>query len=113
MTLKKPDGNDGTANDILRVAVEHFEQAILEIDTKKNQMLSGENITITDAIKTARNLTEVSKAFLIEKQKIEKSIKTQDGIVYDFAIDFAKAREEIRRRMARLRTAANSGDVSE
>ena len=113
MTLIKPDGNDGTADGILRVAVEHLEQAIIEIDTKKAEVLSGANTDVADANKVVRNLTDVSKLYLTEKQKIEKSIKTEAGIVHDFAIDFATAREEIRRRMACLRGAANSGDVSE
>lgn len=113
MTLIKPDGNDGTTREILRVAAEHFEQAILKLDTATDRLISGEQATEADAKRTAASLFGVSKAFMTEKQKIEKLNRTDAGIVYDFAIDFAKAREEIECRMARLRDTANPGDISE
>ena len=113
MTLIKPDGNDGAAREILRVAAEHFEQAILKLDTATDRLIGGEDSTEADAKRTALNLFGMSKAFMTEKQKIEKLNRTDAGIVYDFAIDFAKAREGIERRMARLRDVADAGDVSE
>lgn len=113
MTLIKPDGNDGAAREILRVAAEHFEQAILKLDTATDRLISGEETTEADAKRTALNLFGMSKAFMTEKQKIEKLNRTDAGIVYDFAIDFAKAREEIRRRMVSLRKSADSGGISE
>ena len=112
MTLIKPDGNDGAAREILRVAEELFEHAILEFNTKAKQLVSGETSAAT-ALDAAKNLTSTSKLFLIEKQKFENSNRKDSGIVHDYAIDLEQARQEIRRRLARLRAVADPGEISE
>lgn len=113
MTLIKPDGDDGTAHEILRVAAEQFERAILDLETATKSLAGGEGVNATEARKLAKLLSEATSVYFIEKQKIENSSKNKRGIVHDFAVDFAGAREEIRCRMDRLRTAANPGDISE
>ena len=113
MTLIKPDGTDGAAREVLRVAAEHYQRTITAFKRSSDRIISGEEIPSPDYEKHARLFGSATTVLYKEKQKIEDSIKKDAGIVYDYAINFENAREEIRCRMARLRAARNAGSVSE
>ena len=127
MTLIKPDGTDGAAREVFdidqtrrhrrggprRVAAEHYQRTITAFQRSSDRIISGEEIPSPDYEKHARLFGSATTVLYKEKQKIEDSIKKDAGIVYDYAINFENAREEIRCRMARLRAARNAGSVSE
>ena len=113
MTLIKPDGNDGAAQDILRAAAQHFENTLTAFQRSTDKIMSGEDAPSPESEKLARLFSGATQVLFKEKQKIEDSNRKDAGIVYDFALDFASARDEIRGRLARIRDAANSGDISE
>ncbi len=113
MTLIKPDGNDGTALDILEVAAEQFQRAIRVFQKSTNRIERGEETPSPETEKLVRQFTSATTVLFKEKQKIEDSIRKDAGIVYDFAIDFESARTEIERRLACLRDAADTTKLSE
>ncbi len=113
MTMIKPDGNDGTAADILSAAAEQFQRAIKIFQRSTNRIDSGEETPSPDTEKLIRNFGSATTVLFKEKQKIEDSIKKDAGIVYDYAIDFESARAEIERRLACLRDATDTAEVSE
>ena len=114
MTLKKPDGNDGTASDVLHAAVEHYDRAIGVFRRATNRIETGQDTHPTpDNDKLAQQFGNATNTLFKEKQKLENSIKKDAGIVYNFALDLEGAREEIRRRLACLRDSRDTGSVSE
>lgn len=112
MTLIKPDGNGGTAHEMLRVAAEHYRRALAAFERSTDRIESDLEAPSPASEKLARQFGLATSVLFKEKQKIEDSIKQDAGIVHDFAIDFDQARREIRRRMARLRSAADAGELS-
>ena len=60
-----------------------------------------------DAAAYAREYNLALQTFLSERAKVEKLRKDTEGIVHDYALDFDAARDEIGRRLACLRDAAD------
>ncbi|MEE9389334.1 MAG: hypothetical protein V3U96_12075 [Paracoccaceae bacterium] len=113
MTLIKPDGNDGTARDILEAAAEQFQRAIKAFQNITNRIEAGEENPSPETEKLVRQFGALTTVLFKEKQRIEDSIRKDAGIIHDYAIDFDGARKEIQCRMACLRRAADPGDISE
>jgi hypothetical protein len=113
MVLIKPEGIDGVAGSVLLVAEEHFTRTIKALDALSRRLQDSDEPPSAELEKSARLVSGATQAILNERQKIESSIRKHDGVVHDFALDFAAAREEIRGRMARLRAACDAGEVSE
>jgi hypothetical protein len=76
-------------------------------------MLAGEVGPLQETSKELVELRKWAGLAYEEQARIEKLIRDQDGRVGDHEIDFADARAQIGRRLARLRAAGGAGDVSE
>lgn len=105
MTLITPVGGDGTTQDLLAVAEEQFHRVIEAVSRKLKSM---DDLDQGAAKETAALSRELSKALSIameERARVEKFRRTQAGVVNDYALDFDSARDEIGRRLARIRDA--------
>ena len=112
MTLIKPEGADGTADGILSAARENFYETAAEIDRYRKRLRAGEKVPSSELRKMKSELKAVATLYYKEASRLADQSKKKAGIAHDHAIDFDAARREIRRRMACLRAARGSGQVS-
>lgn len=113
MTINTPLGDVGDAEDILSIAEKHFGRMLRRAE-EIIEMLEEEGSGISKgAAARIRDLGKVTQTAMEERSKVEKLRKHNAGIVHDYALDFDAARDETGRRMARLRGAGSSGEVSE
>ena len=113
MTINTSLGDGGDPEDILLIAEKHFGRMLRraeEIIEMLDQEASGAS---KEAAVRIRDLGKAMQTTLEERAKLEKLRKHTAGIVHEYALDFDAARDEIGRRMARLRDAGDSGDISE
>lgn len=113
MTINAPLGDDGSSEDILLIAEKHFDRML----RRAEEIISTLDEENTEASKAAagcvRDLSKAMQTAFGERATLEKLRKHNAGIVHDYALDFDAARDEVGRRMARLRDAQDSADVSE
>ena len=106
---------EGTGNpeDILLIAEKHFDRMLRRTE-EIITTLEDENTGVSkEAAACIRDLSKAVQTALDERAKLEKLRKHKAGIVHEYALDFDKARDEIGRRMARLRGSRGTGGVSE
>ena len=113
MTLIRPEGDDGVADRILTVAREHFYETAREIDKYRKRLQADDKVPTSDLKKMKSELKAVAHLYYAEASRLADESRKKAGVVHQHAIDFDAARQEIRRRMACLRAARGSGDVSE
>lgn len=113
MTINTSLEDVGNAEDILSIAEKHFGRMLHRAE-EIIEMLEEENNDVSkEAAVRIRDLGKAMQTTLDERSKLEKLRKHTAGIVHEYALDFDAARDEIGRRMARLRDSADSGGVSE
>lgn len=112
MDLKRPETNHGEPEDILGAAQAHFQRAITALNDMIREMEAGNTDDLRDAKRITLDLRKAMQSALDERTRVENIRKLEAGIVHDFALDFALARDEIGRRLACLRAARDPGEVS-
>lgn len=113
MTLITPDEDQGNSTELLSIAQDHFERLAGALNRAVVAVEDGQADTAKEAQGLARDLSKSLQSVMEERVRVEKLRRQNAGIVHDFAIDFESARDEIRRRLARLRAAVGAGGVSE
>lgn len=113
MTLITPVGDDEPAADILAVAHRRYETAITEIDKALAAIKAGQFEETSQLSKLLGDLNKASNAAFDERARVETRQRREAGIVHEYALDFDQARDEIGRRLGRLRTAADAGSIPE
>jgi len=113
MTLIRPDGDDGTAADILAAVKEHLKDVALDIDRRRKSLQSKPDLDPGAMKKLMADYRTVTQNCFTEANRLEEQLKRNAGIVHEYAVDFDAARDEIRGRLARLRGAGSAGDVPE
>ncbi|WP_170068415.1 permease [Meinhardsimonia xiamenensis] len=112
MALITPFGKDGVAERMVSVAMEQF-VAVTELMAELvRQIEAGEVPAPGDAKRTVAEYRATIRMAMEERQRLEDKLKTANGVVGGHALDFDAARDEIRRRLARLRAAGGGGEVS-
>ncbi|MCK4713340.1 MAG: hypothetical protein KAT26_10715 [Marinosulfonomonas sp.] len=113
MTMITPVGDNGKPEDILLIAEKHFGRMLRQAE-EVIAKFEIENATAPkEAVIVIRDLSKALQTAFDERAKVEKLRKNRTGVVHDYALDFDAARDEIGRRMARLRAARSAGGVSE
>ena len=105
MILIRPDGEDGDAEKHLLRVEERFSQAAADFDAAAKRIATGEFVTPVTARDLAHEYRKTATLLFEERRRLAEKRKHRHGIVQEFALDFGKARDEIRRRMACLRSA--------
>ncbi|MCV2868525.1 hypothetical protein OEW28_07780 [Defluviimonas sp. WL0002] len=82
-----------------------FATTVTELEALIRRMNSGE--WDGKGASVASDLRKALTLFLEENNRIAKLSKEQAGVVHDYALDFDAARNEIGRRLARLRDAGS------
>lgn len=88
--------------DVLSEAMELYETAIGVFTETIRDVRQGQT---KEAASYVRELSKIVQSVLTERERLEKLRKSEGGVVHDYALDFDGARDEIGRRLARLRDA--------
>lgn len=104
MTLIRPD-DFGREDISVAIAEDQFLEALVAVAEATRKIRNQELEALQDIPKLAAHATAARKQLLAEKERVYEQQKRDSGIAHDFAIDFDAARDEIGRRLARLRAA--------
>ena len=80
-----------------------------EIHAAMNRLKQNQFDDLKDATRSCRDLRQALLMVFEERAKVAKLDKQEAGVVYDYALDFDAARDEICGRLARLRDAGDGG----
>lgn len=113
MTMIKPCSATAPEDENLQVAETLFEEAGIILGRWIKEA-KRDDFTSAAPIKAA--LQELSTAWQMaskERNRVADERRKTSGVVGSYAVDYAAARDEIGRRLARLRAATDDGDLSE
>ncbi len=106
MTLiKVTDG--GRADECVDLAERQLMEALRAVAEVTEKIRRQEFDSLPDMPKVAANASAAARQLLTEKNRVYEQQKRTVGVVHDYAIDFDAARDEIGRRLARLRAAGD------
>ncbi|MBL4927565.1 hypothetical protein JI744_05540 [Tabrizicola sp. KVB23] len=111
MTLKFSVGEE-TPDAVLAVAEDWIRQAAEDIARTVQAVRAGGFAEVKTAEKHVRDLRAALELFIDERNRVEKLRKQVAGAVGASGLDFDAARDEIGRRLARLRDAGPGGELS-
>lgn len=103
MTINTPAGRE-FPKDVLSEAMELYETAIGVFTESIREARDGRT---KEAASYVRELSKIVQSVLTERERLEKLRKSDGGVVHDYALDFDAARDEVGRRLARLRDAGH------
>ncbi len=109
-----PEGRgtgEGPADEILLIAERHFRRMLERIDLIIVELKESETVAAKEAQAAVRDLSKAVQTIFDERTKFEKLRNLKAGAVHHVAFDFDAARDEIGRRMARLRAARGAGGI--
>ena len=82
---------------------------VAEINEAMDRLKQNQFDDLKDATRSYRDLRQALLMVFEERAKVAKLDKLEAGIAYDYALDLDAARDEIGRRLARLRDAGDGG----
>ena len=98
-----------TAEALLSQAEDQFAQVALELGEAARRAVDGEPGAAKLAAQAARELRDAFRILMSERERVDR-LRTQiAGIAGAHELDFDAARDEIGRRLARLRDAGSGG----
>ncbi|MHC0053116.1 hypothetical protein [Actibacterium sp. D379-3] len=112
MTLISSTGGDAAAQAVLAAAEQHYLRTIEVLHNLIEEVTAGRSARAKELKGALSDLGRAAQTAFDERSRVEKRIRSDTGIVHDYALDFADARAEIGRRLARLRAAGGAGGVS-
>ncbi len=112
MALIKPFRDEGTAAGLLEVANEHYEDALEAMQIVKLYLKEGTDLSSAEIARAAADFRKATQTLFDERKRLEDQRRKEAGVVHDFGLDFDMARDEIGRRLDRLRAARSAEGVS-
>ncbi|WP_132601583.1 hypothetical protein [Rhodovulum adriaticum] len=110
--ITTPLGGDSAAQAVLAEAEEHYRRTIRALHDIMEEVQSG-HVERAKELRTAlSDLGKAAQTAFDERVRVEKRLRSESGIVNDYALDLDGARAEIGRRLDRLRTARGAGEIS-
>ncbi|WP_375262534.1 hypothetical protein [Palleronia sp.] len=98
---------------VLELAEEQFTELLIALGDMKGRVRKGEPVPDTEVKQRVSAVQRAMDHVFSERKRLDEVQRKRAGIVHEFAIDFDAARDEIGRRLARLRAASSAGDVPE
>lgn len=86
-----------------------YRDAATELFRLLDEVRQGKFEMLKPLVAQVRDLRAAAQLVVEEKAKVAKLRKQDEGVVYDYALDFDAARAEIGRRLACLRDAGPGG----
>lgn len=112
MALITPFRDEGTAAGLLEVASAHYEDALEALEIVKLYLKEGSDLSSAEIARAAADLRKATQTLFDERKRLEDQRRKEAGVVHDFGLDFDAARNEIGRRLDRLRAARGAEGVS-
>lgn len=98
-------GGEGASPDLLAESEVLFREMAEEVALAMRRLREGDLGEVKGAVQAAKDLRSALQIVMDERTRVEKLRKQAAGIVHDYALDFEAARDEIGKRLARLREA--------
>jgi uncharacterized protein YPO0396 len=95
--------------DLLKETEVLYREVAEELALAMRGVRQGETGEAKAAIQAVKDLRTAFQMVMDERTRVEKLRKQVAGVVRDYALDFDAARDEIGRRLARLREAGGGG----
>lgn len=95
------------AQPMVEQAVGLLGEIIAEISAAMDRLKRNQFDELKDATRSYRDLRQALLLVFDERAKVAKLDKQEAGVAYDYALDLDAARDEICRRLARLRDAGD------
>ena len=108
MTSIEQDGSPGR---MITVTQEHLQRSVDDLNGIIKAIKAGDISRTKDVTAIITLLGKALQSALDERTRVEKLRKTEAGVVNDYALDFDAARDEIGRRLARLRATGSGAEL--
>ena len=112
MALITPFRDEGTATELLEVANTHFEDALQSMQIVRLYLKEGTDLAPAEIARAAADFRKATQTLFDERKRVEEQRRKEAGVVLDFGLDLDAARDEIGRRLDRLRAARGAEGVS-
>jgi hypothetical protein len=112
MALITPFRNEGTAAELLKVANDHYEDALEALQIVKLYLKEGTDLSPAEIARAAADLRKATQTLFDERKRLEDQRRKEAGVVHDFGLDLDAARDEIGGRLDRLRAARGAEGLS-
>lgn len=113
MSQEKTNPSSPASENILDTTQEHFLRALAALNEMIRGIENGNTAKLSEAQRISSDVRKAMQSAMDERTRVENLRKADAGIVNDYALDFAKARAEVERRLACLRAVCDSGKISE
>ncbi|MBN2906128.1 MAG: hypothetical protein JXJ18_05425 [Rhodobacteraceae bacterium] len=110
--ITTPAGGDAAAQAVLEEAEEHYRRTIRALHTIIEEVEAGQTARARELKGALSDLGKAAQTAFDERVRVEKRLRTETGIVHEYALDLDAARVEIGRRLDRLRDAQRAGCLS-
>ena len=104
MTIEFSSG-DGPPVDLLAATEDMFREAAEDLVRARRELRAGRMDEVKAAVQAVKDLKAALHLVMEERARVEKLRRQVGGVGPDHALDFDAARDEIGRRLARLRDA--------
>jgi hypothetical protein len=111
MTEMKAIEQDGSPQRILSVTEEHLQRSVEDLNGVIKAIKAGDISRSKEVTAIISLLGKALQSALDERTRVEKLRKSEAGVVNDYALDFDAARDEIGRRLARLRATGSGAEL--
>ncbi|WP_237763523.1 hypothetical protein [Falsirhodobacter sp. alg1] len=91
--------------DLLAETERLYREVAEELALATRRVSAGDLADVTGAVRAVKDLRAAFQMVMDERTRVEKLRKQVAGVVNDYAVDLELARDEIGRRLARLRDA--------
>ena len=112
MTDMTPMGEEPDPQRMLEIALQTFERAITALNDRVQALEQGELVEPKELKRLTADAGQAFRTAFDERKKLEEYRKKEAGELRAHELDFEAARNEIGRRLARLRTTGDPGAVS-
>ena len=111
MTEMQSIEQDGSPQRILSVTEEHLQRSVDDLNGVIKAIKAGDISRSKEVTAIISLLGKALQSALDERTRVEKLRKQEAGVVNDYALDFDAARDEIGRRLARLRATGSGAEL--
>jgi hypothetical protein len=113
MTIITPLGKDAASEDYMKIADAFFLRVLKELDRQLSTAETGGCETTPELAKAVTDVRRAMQTVFEERKRLEQSGKAGFGGGRAAELDLAQARDEIGRRLACLRDARRTRELSE
>lgn len=111
MTPETPGDEQPHSKAILSAAVEEYERSVSDLRRLIAGIEQGQFPSGRDASEVLRQLRVITRLAIQERDRLEERRKKESGGPAGYALDLGAARDEVGRRLARLRAAGDAGNI--